>query len=176
MRKFDQKKECIVEKLMCHLLKHGMSNSSIRQLAKAADVSDRMLLHYFENKEEVIKIVMFKLTDQLINALNVNMKKLAFKDFIDYAIKVISDDETRKYTRMALELATNTVDGEEYCKDIAKKIFANFFDWINECIEETNEEEKLKQVSMAYVIIEGLVILDRVGVAEKLNITSDLFA
>lgn len=40
--------------LAAHLLDHGLAQTSLRELARAAAVSDRMLLYYFTDKAEVL--------------------------------------------------------------------------------------------------------------------------
>ena len=40
--------------LAVHLLDHGLAQTSLRELARAAAVSDRMLLYYFTDKAEVL--------------------------------------------------------------------------------------------------------------------------
>ncbi|MFN9375915.1 MAG: hypothetical protein ACK564_02585 [Novosphingobium sp.] len=40
----DAQREAVIERLAGHLLAHGLARTSLRQLAQAAGVSDRMLL------------------------------------------------------------------------------------------------------------------------------------
>lgn len=54
MRKADTRRQQILERLADHVLAHGMQAASLRPLAAAAGTSDRMLLHYFADKEELI--------------------------------------------------------------------------------------------------------------------------
>ena len=42
------------EAIADHLLKEGLARTGVRQLAAAAGISDRMLLYYFKNKDEVM--------------------------------------------------------------------------------------------------------------------------
>jgi AcrR family transcriptional regulator len=41
----DEQRDKVVERLAGHLLEHGLARTSLRQLAAAAGVSDRMLLY-----------------------------------------------------------------------------------------------------------------------------------
>ena len=53
----DEQRERVIGALTGHLLRTGLSQSSLRQLAAAAEVSDRMLLYYFVDKAEVLAIL-----------------------------------------------------------------------------------------------------------------------
>jgi AcrR family transcriptional regulator len=47
-------RQVVTERLAGHLLATGLARTSVRQMAAAAGVSDRMLLYYFKDKAEVI--------------------------------------------------------------------------------------------------------------------------
>ncbi|MCA3750444.1 MAG: TetR family transcriptional regulator, partial [Phenylobacterium sp.] len=47
-------RQVVTERLAGHLLASGLSRTSVRQLAAAAQVSDRMLLYYFRDKAEAL--------------------------------------------------------------------------------------------------------------------------
>ena len=73
----------LIEKLADHMLAHGLIGSSLRPLAKAAGTSDRMLLYYFRDKEELLAA-----TSQLIAARMTMM--LAARQAPDLPIREIS--------------------------------------------------------------------------------------
>ena len=50
----DEQRTKAIHQLAAHLLKTGLAETSLRQLAAAANVSDRMLLYYFENKTDAL--------------------------------------------------------------------------------------------------------------------------
>jgi AcrR family transcriptional regulator len=53
VRKTEQR-ERVLALLAEHLLQTGLAKTSLRQLAAAAEVSDRMLIYYFGSKAEVL--------------------------------------------------------------------------------------------------------------------------
>ena len=57
----DARREVVIERLAAHLLEHGLSRTSLRQLASAAGESDRMLLYYFADKAELLGAVVTRL-------------------------------------------------------------------------------------------------------------------
>ena len=58
-------RQVVTERLAGHLLASGLSRTSVRQLAAAAGVSDRMLLNYLGDKAELPKDAMTQLAGQL---------------------------------------------------------------------------------------------------------------
>ena len=43
----------LLDRMAAHLLAHGLEGANLRPLARAAGTSDRMLLYYFADKEEL---------------------------------------------------------------------------------------------------------------------------
>ena len=48
------KREEIVQRVAQHLVAKGFQDSGIRALAASAGISDRMLMYYFDSKDELI--------------------------------------------------------------------------------------------------------------------------
>ena len=55
MKKGELRKKIITEKMADHILSNGLQSSSLRQISAAAETSDRMLLYYFTNKEDMLR-------------------------------------------------------------------------------------------------------------------------
>ena len=62
----DEQRERVVERLSGHLLATGLAQVSLRQLATAAGVSDRMLLYYFDDKAEVLSASLQRIAGQMM--------------------------------------------------------------------------------------------------------------
>jgi len=58
LSKRETKRAEIVGKLATHFLEAGLGDTGVRRLAEVAGTSDRMLLYYFENKEEILAAVL----------------------------------------------------------------------------------------------------------------------
>ena len=50
----DDRRDALIDRLADHMLAIGIGASSLRTLAKAAGTSDRMLLYYFRDKDELV--------------------------------------------------------------------------------------------------------------------------
>lgn len=54
MEKTEAKRQLILNQIADHLLAAGLKDASLRHLAAAIGASDRMLLHYFVDKDELM--------------------------------------------------------------------------------------------------------------------------
>lgn len=69
MEKTEIKRQLILNEIADYLLASGMKISQLRQLAAAIGTSDRMLLHYFSDKEELMSAALNLVARQLIDML-----------------------------------------------------------------------------------------------------------
>ncbi|NJN97376.1 MAG: TetR/AcrR family transcriptional regulator [Anaerolineales bacterium] len=67
--KTETRRQLILNKIADHLLACGMKDSSLRQLAAAIGTSDRMLLHYFLDKEELMTAALNLVAARMIGIL-----------------------------------------------------------------------------------------------------------
>ncbi|MEL0212249.1 MAG: TetR family transcriptional regulator, partial [Novosphingobium sp.] len=65
----EQQREKVVMLLAEHLLETGLTQTSLRQLANAGGVSDRMLLYYFPDKAAVMAAAIERVAGSLAAAL-----------------------------------------------------------------------------------------------------------
>ncbi|MDP2380149.1 MAG: TetR/AcrR family transcriptional regulator, partial [Pseudohongiella sp.] len=56
-KKLDKRAE-VIDLLTVHFLDTGLSDTGLRRLAEVAGTSDRMLLYYFANKDELLAAVL----------------------------------------------------------------------------------------------------------------------
>ena len=164
MSKADAKKQIIIEKLADHLLQHGMKESSLRQLAAAADMSDRMLLHYFTNKDELLTATLILINARLITMLDsTSSAQMPLKILLPHLAQLIKNPLISPYLRLWLELIPLTAAENEPYLAIAKQICDTFFGKLTSMLKVEREEDRTTFASMAFAIIEGFVLLDALG-------------
>ncbi len=67
--KSDDRRSVILNKLANYVLAEGLSAASLRPMAKAAGISDRMLLYYFKDKADVISATLEQVSSRLVTML-----------------------------------------------------------------------------------------------------------
>ena len=52
--KTEKRRKEIIEAAASHLIEHGFQNSGLRAIAQSVGISDRMIMYYFETKDELV--------------------------------------------------------------------------------------------------------------------------
>lgn len=170
MNRFDVKKKLITEEVAKYLLEYGIKSASLRNIGEYGTVSNRMLLHYFRDKEEMITEALLHITDDLINFIKKSSStQLSLEQMLIYVAKMLKTKELEPYIRIYLELISFSSKQEEPYFSIAKKI-ANFFSiWIEESLTIEDRENKEEKISACFLFIEGIVILNTLGFDDKIQ-------
>ncbi len=164
MEKTEERRRVIVGKIADHLLECGMKGSSLRPLAAAAGISDRMLLHYFRDKEEVMTAALHLIAVRMINLLeSARSAPMPFQVLMPHLVGMRQDSHIRPYLRLWLELAALSASGEEPYRQIVRQISDHFYAWLATELQVKTEDERSKMAALAFVIIEGCVFLDAIG-------------
>jgi AcrR family transcriptional regulator len=165
MTKDESKRIALIEKLADHMLAHGLIGSSLRPLAKAAGTSDRMLLYYFRDKEELLAA-----TSQLIAArMTMMLAARQAPDLLDeetliaHLIGVLGDDAYWPFMRLWLEMASRAAGGDNFFKQIGRALGQGFLLWAASQLAERDESEKARQAARVMRATEGWMFLRAIG-------------
>lgn len=158
----DTQREMVVERVAAHLLATGLGETSLRQLAKAAGVSDRMLLYYFVDKAEVLaaasaRIAMVLAVD-LDAAIPAN-SALTPSQLISAALAVTNGAAMQPFMRLWIELVAAAARGEAPFAAIAQQIAQGFLDWIDARLADDSGPDRAATVAMVFAMIDGLALL-----------------
>lgn len=164
MKKTETRKRALLEKIADHLLEKGVKGSSLRPLAAAAGISDRMLLHYFENKEEVMTAALRLVAERMIRLLeNARSAPMPFYVLMPHLAGMLKDPHVRPYLRLWLELAALSASGEEAYRQVARQLGGYFYEWLAGELLVEKEANRASLAALAFVTIEGFVFLDAIG-------------
>lgn len=169
MKKTEIKRQIILNNIADHLLVAGMKESSLRQLAKKVGTSDRMLLHYFSDKEDLMNAALNLVAARLIDTLeSTRSQQMPFELLITYLAGMIKESSIRPYLRLWLELTAMSTASENY-RLIARQICDSFYDWIDSVLTVEKDADKEQTAALAFTIIEGIVLLDSLGYDTKVT-------
>jgi AcrR family transcriptional regulator len=164
MEKTDAKRQMIIEKAADHLLLHGLKGATLRKLAVTAGMSDRMLMHYFTNKEELLQAALTVLTSRLVNLLESSRTQpMPFEKFLPYLVQMMKHPRVRPFLRLSLELAALTAEGESSYVVVAQKICNDFYLWMASAMLMECEQDRLELAALAFATTEGFMVLDALG-------------
>lgn len=164
MKKGEARRQEILERLADHVLAHGLRGASLRPLAAAAGTSDRMLLHYFVDKEELLTATLTLITQRLITMLEgARAEPLSFQRLVPQLVGVLNDSHVRPYMRLWLELVAFAGAENEPFRSIARQIATTMLSWIAAALHVEREEEREPLAALTLTLIEGFVLFDALG-------------
>ena len=124
-----QRRDAVIERLANHILEHGLAGASLRPLAAAAGTSDRMLLYYFADKDELLTETLARITGRLRDRLNAMLPPsalLSYAPLLDALWSAIGSSELAPTMRLWLELAAGAGRAREPERSVAGAILDGF--------------------------------------------------
>lgn len=160
-----KRKRELVSRMADHLLAHGLAGSGLRALARSAGTSDRMLLYYFADKDELMAAVFEHLGQQIqiMLADNAPVERVDPDTLLEDLWAQLRGDELEQHSSLLIEMAAASVrQGEPYSK-AARTIAAHFQDWIAERLDIDSEPERQKAAYLMMATLDGLALFQAFG-------------
>lgn len=156
-------REAVIEKLAEHMLEHGLAATSLRQLADAAGVSDRMLLYYFADKAEVLSVTLTRIAEMMADALVEALpegESFSPADLLQRAAALTTQDEMRRFMRFWVEVVAAAARGEPAFAGIAAQIMQGWQTWVESRLILPPDTDR-RAVALAIIAtIDGLALID----------------
>ena len=161
----------IIERLADHVLAHGLVAASLRPLAKAAGISDRMLLYYFSDKTEIIAATLQRIAERMVILLSARTspEPLPLGDLIAHLSLVVLDDLFWPYMCVWLELASRAARGDLLYAPIAVQIGSGFLAWGEAQLSSPDPASRARDAARLLVTIEGMVLVKAIGMGETVE-------
>jgi AcrR family transcriptional regulator len=159
----DEQRERVIGLLAEHLLATGLGQASLRQLATAAGVSDRMLLYYFRDKTEILSETMARIASQIATSLAQALPDGALMTasaLACTAATITSGDEVRPFMRLWIEVVAAAARNEQPFVEIAQHITAGFLQWIEARLDPTLIADRAATAAMIFALIDGFALMD----------------
>lgn len=160
MSKKAKKRAEIVEKLAAHFLVTGLGDTGLRRLAEVADTSDRMLLYYFENKEEILAEVLAAIgggfSQSLDSVFGTGLLKPARA--VDLMWGMLKDDAYAQQLRLWLDLASRASRGDPFFGPIVDQMAEGWISWLEAMIDVADSEKRALAV-LIMGALDGQLIL-----------------
>lgn len=164
MDKTNAKRQQLTEKLADHLLDKGMQASSLRQMAAGVGTSDRMLLHYFQDKQALMTATLLLISERFIVLLNsVPPQQRPVHELVRSCAEMLHDARVSPYMRLWLEIMALVAGGEASYRPIATQISDSFLAWIAASLHVEREEERASLAALASVVLDGIVLMHALG-------------
>lgn len=174
MVKSDERRDVLIDKLADHVLAAGLSASSLRPLARAAGISDRMLLYYFKDKAAVLAAVLERIAGRLVTMLDQHRAPapLPLAMLREKLLAIVFDDALWPYMRVWLEVASLSARGDPLFRDIGGQIGRGFLAWGIAQLNSPTPEARATDAASLMIAIEGSLVLKSLGL---IDIIEDAF-
>lgn len=161
MVKSDDRRDMILDQLADHVLTHGLAASSLRPLAKAAGLSDRMLLYYFKDKGILIEATLGRIVARLTAILNAHVSNdaLPIDKLAAKLLVILLAKDLWPYMCVWLEIAALAARGDTFYRAIGGQIGASFLAWGAAQLDNAEDTTAL------LVRIEGSLLLHSLGMS-----------
>lgn len=156
-----QRRDAVLEPICDHVLEHGFEASNLRALARAAGTSNRMLLYYFADKDELLAAAMTRLAERLAERLadQTPNAPMTPTDLADALWAAAQRPELWPYLVLMIEIvARSGRTGEPYAS-ASKAIAAEFLDWISSRLAVENESDRYEAAQEVLALVDGRALL-----------------
>lgn len=163
--KSDKRRREILERLADHVLADGLSASSLRALAEAARTSDRMLLYYFKDKNEIIASTLGVIGSRLETILTERMAPhpLPLAKLQPRLLKTALEDDLWPYMSMWLEISALAAHGDVFYQTVGKQLAEQFLAWGAHQLDTAPVKKRNAEAATLLMTIEGVLLLKSVG-------------
>ncbi len=167
MSKADTKRAEIISRLVDFLLKEGLGAASLRPLAEAAGISDRMLLYYFRDKEEVLAATLAQGAAQLTILLDaaIDDRPRTAAALEADLLGMMAGGDFWPFTCLWFEIAALSARGDPLHRRVGAAIAEGFCKWIADRLAIDDPVTRRTAAYRLLSVIEGAQLLRAVGLA-----------
>ena len=160
----DERREAAIERMADHMLAEGLGAATLRPLAAAAGTSDRMLLYYFADKDELLTAtlarVATRMTAQLDAAIPAEPRR-PFAVLLRQVWAAMASESLRPFMPLWLDLASGAARGLQPHRDVAGGIADGFLAWASIRLRPESDGQPAAPSFLA--AIEGGYLLTAIG-------------
>jgi AcrR family transcriptional regulator len=155
-----QKRVEIVSKLAGHVLRAGLRDVGLRRLAKVAGTSDRMLLYYFRNKDDLLMAILTEIGQGLAETVGerVGTEPLPPAEALTRLWNVLKGEAFADQLRLWLDLSSRASRGDPLFGAIVATVRESWVDWTSRLLD-VPEADKLALALLLMGAIDGQVVL-----------------
>jgi AcrR family transcriptional regulator len=160
------RRQAAIDRMADHILLEGLGAATLRPLAAAAGTSDRMLLYYFADKDELLTATLgriaARMTAELDDAIPVGPLR-SFPVMLEEVWKALSSESLKPFMHVWLDLAAGAARGLQPHLDLAGEIAGGFLAWVTSRLQGRSETERAASAALFLTSIEGMYLLEAIG-------------
>jgi AcrR family transcriptional regulator len=162
----DAKKEMAIEKMADYLLENGLEAATLRPLAEAAGTSDRMLLYYFVDRDELLSATLERIAARLAAKLDAIVPLAERRPFGPLLLEVrtaLQSEELKPYMDIWLNVSARACTNPLPYRRIAGTILDGFLAWAADRIDGTSPVACRQEAALFVTALNGMHVLQSIG-------------
>ncbi len=173
MKVRNDRRQAAIERMADHVLAEGLGAATLRPLAAAAGTSDRMLLYYFADKDELLTATLDRVAERMIVVLDKAIpagSQQSFDALLNQAWAALASESLQTFMPLWLDLAAGAARGLQPHRDVAGRIADGFLSWVTIRLLPEEDGKPSTLAPLFLTIIEGSYLLSAVGRDKIANI------
>ena len=164
MAKADAKRNELADRIADHLLSKGLGAASLRPLSDAAGLSDRMLIYYFETRDNAIKAGLQRAAERMTAILTerTSPRPLPPDTLLGQVKDVVLDEALAPFMALWLEAVAKAGRNQAPYVDVAAAIAAGFLKWTASQLD-IDDASRRETALRVLAQVEGLALLKAAG-------------
>jgi AcrR family transcriptional regulator len=162
----DDRREAAIERMADHVLAEGLGAATLRPLAAAVGTSDRMLLYYFADKDELLTATLGRVATRMIAQLDEAIPaapRWPFPELLEQVWVAMASESLTPFMPLWLDLAAGAARGLQPHRDVAGEIADGFLAWVTDRLQPQSDGEPSSLAPLFLTSIEGMYLLTAIG-------------
>jgi AcrR family transcriptional regulator len=115
LKKTEKRKREIVEAAASHLIEHGFQRSGLRAIAQSVGMSDRMIMYYFETKDDLVSAALEMIGEGLAAGMEsaVPQGNATPSQILEALSQTMQSEEVQAIMRLWFEIIGLAMRGQE---------------------------------------------------------------
>lgn len=164
MKDSDTRRRAVAERLADYLLENGLHAASLRPMAAASGTSDRMLLYYFADKNEILTVTLTVIAERLVQLLNDALPGVQpYSELLPKVTGLLLSPSVKPYMQIWLELVALASRNQEPYRTIAGQVADGFLQWTAGRLLVQNEDQRIPTAALLLATVDGLALFNALG-------------
>jgi len=162
----NDRREAAIERMADHVLAEGLGAATLRPLAAAAGTSDRMLLYYFADKNELLTATLERIATRMMVELDgaiPEQPRGPFPLLLEQVWAAMASESLQPFMPLWLDLASGAARGLQPHRDVAGQIADGFLAWVTIRLQPDSDGEPSSLAPLFLASIEGMYLLKAIG-------------
>ena len=149
-----------------HVLAKGLAGATLRPLAAAVGTSDRMLLYYFTDKDELLTAVLERIAARLLAQLDNLLPSGSpqpFDALMEQIRTIFGSDTLKAYMHVWLDMISAAARGTQPHRTVAGIIADGYLAWVVSHLAPQEGRSLPRSAALFLAVFEGMYLFDALG-------------